>query len=109
MNGKEVSPAFPCGRVGPDNNGDFHPMFTGMDLRDYLAACAPRWSLYDLRDFMDWPKKLPEGEDENEYEDSIVSRMRYMSHEERLRIEARMAYLYADIMLDERKHNTERT
>lgn len=107
MKPDDGGPAFPR-PAGPEPRvNEFHEFQDGMTLRDHFAGQAPRISLYDLRDLQGWPKDLPEGDDgEDDFQDSIISRMRALTVEERMAIEARFAYLFADAMIRERSNGS---
>lgn len=85
----------------PDGNMTIDEQ-AGMSLRDWFAGLAPPLSLLNIREIMDWPKDLPEGNDTDDVTDTIIVRWNELSSRERARAEAIWAYQYADAMIKER-------
>lgn len=98
-------PAFPV-LVGVDVCGQPSQVadVSGMTLRDYFAAKAPTLSLITIRDMLGWPKDLKEGNGDEEFDDTIISRWNAVTVADRANAEAEWAFLYADAMIRRRGH-----
>ena len=97
-------PAFPV-PAGPNNNT--HP---GMTLRDYFASNAPQPTMYQIGEALGWPvEELTYGDEEtpigNQYEDSFGKRWAELPSKTKFRVEAELAYMFADAMIEVRQRS----